>query len=122
MTEPEIVDSKAQARLQEWGGPKLLAQMIRLFLENAPNRIEQTRKGIAEASVRDAERGVHSIKSSAANVGAMRVSTLAARMEDLANGGDLAAVGALLPQLEADYAAARERLAAILESTPEAQA
>jgi len=27
-------------RLQEWGGPELLVQMIRLFLENAPERLE----------------------------------------------------------------------------------
>lgn len=122
MTESEIVDPKAQARLQEWGGPKLLAQMIRLFLENAPNRLDQTRKGLAEGNARDAERGVHSLKSSAANVGAMRVSALAARMEDLANVGDLAALGTLLPELEAEYAAARERLAVILESTAEGNA
>lgn len=119
MTDSEIIDSKAQARLQEWGGPKLLLQMIRLFLENAPTRIEQTRKGVADGGVREAERGVHSLKSSAANVGAMQVSRIAARMEEVAAGGDLAAVGAMLPDLEVAYAAARDQLSAILESTPE---
>lgn len=122
MTDSEIIDAKAQARLQEWGGPKLLLQMIRLFLENAPNRLEQTRKGVADGNVRDAERGVHSLKSSAANVGAMRVSRLAARMEELASSGDLAAVDGLMGELESTYAAARDQLAAILESTPEPEA
>ena len=85
MIEPEanVIDPQAQARLQEWGGPELLVQMIRLFLENAPERLEQVRKGIADGSLKDAERGVHSLKSSAANVGAARVSRLAAAMEDL---------------------------------------
>jgi HPt (histidine-containing phosphotransfer) domain-containing protein len=120
MTDSEIIDEKAQARLQEWGGPKLLSQMIKLFLENAPTRLEQTRKGIEEGNQRDAERGVHSLKSSAANVGAMKVSALAARMEDLANGGDLAAVGGLMSELESAYAAASTELTAILERSPEA--
>ena len=121
MTDSEVIDVKAQARLQEWGGPKLLNQMIRLFLENAPTRIQQTRKGLDEGNQRDAERGVHSLKSSAANVGAMKVSALAARMEDLANGGDLAAVGGLMGELETAYSAAQTELAAILEKSPETE-
>jgi HPt (histidine-containing phosphotransfer) domain-containing protein len=93
--------------------------MIRLFLENAPTRIEQVRNGVAANNVKEAERGVHSLKSSAANVGAMQVSRLAARMEDLAAAGDLAGMSAFTAQLEQDYAAARERLAAILATFPE---
>ena len=118
MIEPEanVIDPKAQARLQEWGGPELLVQVIRLFLENAPKRLEQVRKGIADGSLKDAERGVHSLKSSAANVGAARVSRLAAAMEDLVAGGDGAALARNLPNLEAEFAAARERLAITLAS------
>lgn len=120
MTDSDIIDAEAQARLREWGGVKLLAQMIRLFLENAPNRLEQVRRGVADGNVREAERGVHSLKSSAANVGAMKVSRLAGRMEDLASGGDLGAVSGLIGDLEAEFASASERLAAILETEPDA--
>ena len=122
MTDSDIIDPAAQARLQEWGGPKLLNQMIRLFLENAPARLEQVRKGLAEGNVRDAERGVHSLKSSAANVGAMKVSRLAAQMEELATAGDLTSVAGHMPTLESEYAAAHERLKAILETSPEPEA
>jgi HPt (histidine-containing phosphotransfer) domain-containing protein len=122
MTDSDIIDPQAQARLQEWGGAKLLTQMIRLFLENAPNRMEQVRKGLAEGNAREAERGVHSLKSSAANVGAMRVSRLAAQMEDHAARADLAAVAVHLPNLETEFAAATQRLTAILKATPEAEA
>ena len=122
MTDSDIIDPQAQARLQEWGGPKLLNQMIRLFLENAPTRLDQVRKGLSEGNVRDAERGVHSLKSSAANVGAMKLSRLAARMEELASGGDLGSVAGLMPSLEGEFAAARERLAVILENSPEPEA
>jgi HPt (histidine-containing phosphotransfer) domain-containing protein len=122
MNDSDIIDPQAQARLREWGGAKLLTQMIRLFLENAPNRMEQVRKGLAEGNVREAERGVHSLKSSAANVGALRVSRLAAQMEDDAARADLAAVAGQMPNLESEFAAASEQLAAILAATPEAEA
>jgi hypothetical protein len=58
----------------------------------------------------------------AANVGAMRLSRLAARMEELASAGDLTSMAGLMADLERDFAAARDRLAAILESTPEPEA
>ena len=122
MTEPDgVIDPQAQARLQEWGGPKLLSQMVRLFLENAPVRIEQVRKGLAEGSLKDAERGVHSLKSSAANVGAVQVNKLAAHMESLAAGGDSAGVAQQLPGLEAAYAAAHAKLAATLAAAEAAE-
>jgi HPt (histidine-containing phosphotransfer) domain-containing protein len=122
MSDSDIIDPQAQARLREWGGAKLLTQMIRLFLENAPNRMEQVRKGLAEGNVREAERGVHSLKSSAANVGAVRVSRLAAQMEDHASRADLTAVAGQMPNLESEFAAASHQLAAILAATPEAEA
>jgi HPt (histidine-containing phosphotransfer) domain-containing protein len=122
MTQPDnVIDPQAQARLQEWGGPKLLSQMVKLVLENAPIRIEQVRKGLAEGSLKDAERGVHSLKSSAANVGAVQVSKLAAHMESLAAGGDSAGLAQQLPGLEAAYAAAQTRLAATLAAAEAAE-
>ena len=122
MNDSDIIDPEAQARLQEWGGAKLLSQMIRLVLENAPTRMDQIRKGLGEGNVRETERGVHSLKSSAANVGAMKVSRLAARMEELAAGGDLGSVAGLMSELEREYAAAQAQLAAILEKTAEPEA
>ena len=123
MTEPDgdVIDPQAQARLQEWGGPMLLAQMVRLFLENAPVRLEQVRKGLADGSLKDAERGVHSLKSSAANVGAMQLSKLAAHMESLAAGGDSAGVAQHLPGLEAAWLAAQQRLAVTLAAAEGAE-
>lgn len=117
MTSPDgiVIDPQAQARLQEWGGPKLVTQMIKLFLENAPIRLEQVRKGAASASdMKEAERGAHSLKSSAANVGAVTVSKISAEIEDLATNNDVAAVKAALPRLEAAYALASDQLATTL--------
>lgn len=103
MTDPQILDQEALDRLREWGGEKLLAQMIRLFLDNAPTRMEQIRNGVATDDVAEAEKGAHSLKSSAANLGAHTLRTLAADMEQAAAAKDHAALVARLPALEAAF-------------------
>ena len=91
--------------------------MIKLFLENAPTRIDQVRKGATTAgAMKEVERGAHSLKSSAANVGAVTVSKIAAEIEDLATADDVAAVKAAFPRLEAAYNLASAELAATLAS------
>ena len=71
----------ALERLKEWGGDKLAAQMVRLFLKNSGVRMDQIRKGVTEEDHDEAERGAHSLKSSAANVGAESLRALATAIE-----------------------------------------
>jgi len=106
MTDPEILNANSLDRLREWGGEKLLAQMIRLFLENAPTRMEQIRAGANGPDVGEAEKGAHSLKSSSANVGAERVKELCADMERAAATGDAPTVTSLLPSLEEAFSQA----------------
>lgn len=106
MSDSEILETSALDRLKEWGGDKLLGQMIRLFLENAPGRMAQIRAGIDGGDVKESEKGAHSLKSSAANVGAMKVRAIAADMERAAADGDKAQVTTLLPSLESAFSQA----------------
>lgn len=107
------VDPEALDRLREWGGDRLLAQMIRLFLSNAGTRVDQIRTGVREGIAREAEMGAHSLKSSAANLGAQRVRVLAADIELAAAAGDMEPVARVLPELEAAFAAAVHELESI---------
>jgi len=109
---PEIIDPDALARLEEWGGEELVAQMVRLFLQNSPERLDQIRTVAGPESGDIPERGAHSLKSSAANVGAVRVRAVAAEMESAATAGNLERVRQLLPRLEDAY---REAVAALNE-------
>ena len=119
MADGPVVDSQALDRLREWGGDKLLAQMIRLFLDNSGNRMDQIRSGVENSDPEEAERGSHSLKSSAANVGVMAVRAIAAEMEGLATKGDIDSVRSMLPGLETAYAEARAALETLLEGLPE---
>jgi len=88
MDDLPILDQETLHRLDEWGGQKLRHQMIRLYLENSPARLDQLDRGIAaEGDLDDVEMASHSLKASAANVGLMRVSAIAARVEEAASEG-----------------------------------
>lgn len=103
MTDSQIIDPQALDRLREWGGDKLAAQMVRLFLKNSGTRMDQIRIGVDRIDLEEAERGAHSLKSSAANIGAETLRTLATRMESAALEGNAHVAKTLLPDLESAY-------------------
>lgn len=105
-----IIEKAAIDRLEEWGGPDLTRQIVRLFLEGAPQRIDQIRTCHDDEPGDQPERGAHSLKSSAANVGAEEVRRIAEEIEEHAADGDLEAVRALTPELEAAFDRARTEL------------
>ena len=113
MPERDIIDSKALERLQEWGGSRLQQQMMKLFLEHAPERMDQIRNGLADTDAHLVELGSHSLKSSAGNVGAVVVQELAEQVENAAADKDLATAGGLLPDLESAFDEAQSALEAM---------
>ena len=111
MNDQPVVDQAALAKLQAIGGDKLVGQMVRLYLENAAERLRQIDGGLGpDGSIEEAESGAHSLKSSAANVGATRVNALAAAMEKAAMKGDAAAVHELRSALGGALQDAQTRL------------
>jgi HPt (histidine-containing phosphotransfer) domain-containing protein len=110
MADSQIIDPQALERLREWGGDKLAGQMVRLFLKNSGTRMDQIRSGVDGGDLEEAERGAHSLKSSAANIGAELLRTLATRMESAALDGNTDGARALLSDLETSYAEAMGEL------------
>jgi HPt (histidine-containing phosphotransfer) domain-containing protein len=119
MPDREIIDRGALARLEEWGGFRLQRQMMKLFLEHAPERMEQIRKGLADSDTHMVELGSHSLKSSSGNVGAVILQEIAEKIEDAAADKDLSSAEGLLPDLEAAYEEARSALEAMKGGTEE---
>lgn len=116
MNQPPIVDSAALVRLEGLGGDKLVAQMARLYLENAAERLRQIDTGLAEdGDLKDAESGAHSLKSSAANVGAMQVNSICATMEGAAARGERDRVAELRGRLARAVEESRIRLNELVE-------
>jgi len=115
MNPTSAIDPGAVERLREWGGDALLAQMIRLFVTSGGERVEQIRNGVGDGEVREAEMGAHSLKSSAANLGAERVRAICAEMELAAGAGDLEAVRTRVADLDEAFGQAIRELEIIGE-------
>lgn len=115
MPSTDVIDPAALERLQTWGGPRLVGQMVRLFIENAPERLRQAREGFESGEPERVERASHALRSSAANLGATEVSVLARRMEEAVRAGEGEEARRLLDPLDEACGRAARRLQAVLE-------
>ncbi len=113
--DPTIIDPAALKRLEDWGGSSLSKEIVRLFLENGPSRVDQIRGAMDGEDLDEPERGAHSLKSSAANVGAQLLQKVASELELAASGGDLNRVRNLIPNLEQAFAQAAQELEVIVQ-------
>lgn len=114
-----IINPEALARLEEWGGTELVDQMIRLFIQNSPERMEQIRTVFGADPGDLPERGSHSLKSSAANVGAERLREIATRIERAAHESEFDEIRTLVPELENVFTEAIDALELILRGSPQ---
>ena len=97
-----VLDDRVVGELREIMQDDYLG-LLRTFLHNAPELVEQAQAAIARGDVQGLVLPVHSLKSSSANVGAMRLSELAREAERQARDGNLAAAGSAFAALDAAY-------------------
>lgn len=100
-------DQDSLARLERFGGGKLLTQMITLFLEAVPERLSVARNGVLANDPTAVEMSLHALKSSSAQLGAMQMQRLSARGEHIARGGTVDGVGVLVDQLDDEFVRVR---------------
>jgi two-component system sensor histidine kinase/response regulator len=110
------LDTTALARLERFGGKKLLREMILLFQTAAPERIAAARGGVETGDVAAAEIALHSLKSSSAQMGAVRLGRLSEEGEILTRAGTLEGVDELVRQLEDELVRVQEWLSHNLAS------
>ena len=108
-TEP-ATDARALDRLERFGGGKLLAEMIALFLSVAPERMATARQAHEARDLPTLERAMHSLKGSAAQLGAVRLQRLSGEGERLARSGSVGGVPILMQTLDEELARVREWL------------
>ncbi|MBI3855289.1 MAG: Hpt domain-containing protein [Planctomycetes bacterium] len=93
------LDLHALERLQKAGGLKLVQQMVTLFLEHAPRRLDAAAAGLRGGDWGAVERAGHSMKSSAAYLGLSDLVRRAAEIEALAVQGRGAETGPLIQEM-----------------------
>lgn len=113
MTEPTAIagagdelpstDIGSLERLKRFGGGKLLSEMIALFVQAAPERIAAARGGLLTHDLSATEMALHSLKSSSAQLGAMKMQRLSEAGERLAHGGTLDGIESIVQDLEREF-------------------
>ena len=106
-------DPEALARLERFGGRKLLHEMIALYLRSAPARLSAAESGIAAGDAVAAENALHSLKSSSAQLGALRLSRLCEEGETIARAGQPASLASLLRASREELSLVEEWLNAV---------
>jgi len=76
-----VGDVDALKRLERFGGLKLREELTTLFLQEAPARIASARAALAAGDIEAVRAMAHMLKSSAGQMGALRVQTICERLE-----------------------------------------
>jgi HPt (histidine-containing phosphotransfer) domain-containing protein len=97
----EILDAEIIADLRS-EGDELLQDLIALFLSETPERLTTLAASIDAGNSQEAERAAHTLKSSAATLGALALSAAAAAAEAAAREGRLEEVARLQAPLRAE--------------------
>lgn len=105
-------DPEALERLRRFGGDKLLGDMIILFLDAVPRRLAAARSGHACGDLHVVEHELHALKSSSAQLGALRMHRLSRDGESLAKAGVTEGLVRVLDELDAEEPRVRTWLGA----------
>ena len=99
----DVVDiADALARLD--GNKELLGEIVQMFLEQYPGLLAEIHQSLSSADCNALTRAVHTLGSSAVQVGATKALALARRIEGMGEKEDLASVPEALTQLEVELA------------------
>jgi CheY-like chemotaxis protein len=106
------LDPAALSRLREviGGDAGDLHDLLDTFLADSPNLLQSMKSGLAASDSTVMRRAAHSLKSGAADFGALSLSTLCAQMEKRARDGDLDGAAAGVSEIEDAFANANREL------------
>lgn len=81
------------------GNTDLAGQVLATFLSTMPGDLAALAQAVSRSDAKSTRLAAHSIKGAAANVGGMRLTELARRMEALGRAADIEGARHLLPEL-----------------------
>ncbi len=81
------------------GDKDLVAEVLKVFLEDAPNQIADIRAAFTGADMEKARDAAHSLKGSAGNIGGEKLQAISRSIEEAAREGDNRKLGSLIPEL-----------------------
>ena len=119
MEEPVILDQAVISGLRKLtppGEPDVLAEVLKLFLEEVPPRIARLRNAWQAGNIQEVHRAAHSLKGSAGNIGARRLYDACSRLDERGKAGDLAAVAPLVDAVGVEFGNVETEIRRVLET------
>ena len=106
MSELPVLDSAVVSGLRQLtppGEPDVLAEVLNLFLVEVPPRMDRLRNAWASGNIEEVHRAAHSLKGSAGNIGARRLSEVCRQLDAKGKSGDLAGLAPLVDALGVEF-------------------
>lgn len=119
MSEKNILDPQAIETLRALspdGGSDFVREIAAIFLEDTPQRIAELDQSMQAQDVTRFVRAAHSIKGSAANMGASDLRSIAERLELSVKGTGLPASPELVTGLKSEYRRTEEAVRELLQN------
>jgi HPt (histidine-containing phosphotransfer) domain-containing protein len=102
LLDPAALENLRALRME--GEPDPFAELVQLFINDTPTRIEQIQTAINNSSGPDLKAAAHSLKGSASNLGARTMAASCATIMQHARNNEFAAAAELLKSIETDFA------------------
>lgn len=112
----ECLDHSVVAGLLELGDPDFFAELVDDFVTSTGPYLERLGAAVTSGDAEAVYQSAHTMKSSAANMGATGFSELCREAEAAGRSGDVGGLGGLVADLGAEYERVREALAAAAEA------
>jgi two-component system sensor histidine kinase/response regulator len=109
------LDPGVLANLRDLGDTDLLEELAEMFFDDASSRLRELRGAVEAGDAGGVERAAHTLKGSSGNMGAARMSSICAELQDVGASGDLGRAPGLLERLEEEYGRVRPALERELE-------
>ena len=104
------MDPKVLASLRELGDAGLVCELAGMFVRDATDRLAALQRAVGSGDAATVDRTAHTLKGSAANMGATALAKISADLQDAGERGDLERAGALLEALEEEFERVRPEL------------
>ena len=102
----DVIDRSVLAslrELQDEGDPDIVAEVGGLFIKHSPEKVNAIMQSVESGDAKGLQMAAHSLKSSSAYVGAMRLSALAKELELMGRSNSLEGARELAQRLKTEF-------------------
>ena len=106
MTNPDVLDPAVVDSLRQLtppGEPDVLGEVLRLFLDEVPRRVERLKAAWRESNAGELQRAAHSLKGSSGNIGARHMHEICKQLDQRGTAGDFNGARHLIDSLDEEY-------------------